>query len=314
MSEVIVIAGPTGVGKSDLAVELAQRIGAEIVSADSVQIYKGMDIGSAKVSSREMKGIKHHMIDLLRIDEDCDAVKFRDMARACVDDILSRGKRVIIAGGTGFYIGAIIRNTSFASNGIDTKYRDSLYRIADLDEGKDRLYDMLLKKDPRSAADIEKNNVKRVIRALEFFHSTGKSLSVHNEEERRKPDYYPNQLYVLYDEREKLYSRIDARVDSMIEAGLEEEVRALYQKYPQSRILNSAIGYKEMIGYIKGEHNIDEAVRLIKRNTRHFAKRQLTYFKFQLRSEFLHLNIGRKKLLETMSLCRDGSFKKEDGI
>lgn len=292
MDEVIVIAGPTGVGKSDFAVDLALKIDAEIVSADSVQIYKGMDIGSAKIRTKEMKGIKHHMLDFLEPCKDFDVVQFRDRARACINDILSRGKKAIIAGGTGFYIQAIIRDVEFAKEAVDMEYRNSLYAVAKLKDGSKRLYDMLLKTDKESAATIEKNNVKRVIRALEFYHSTKESLSIHNEKERKKPDYYHHKLFVLYDERDKLYRRIDARVDEMIKSGLEKEVRDLYIAYPKSRILNTAIGYKEMIGFINEEYDREEAIRLIKRNTRHFAKRQLTYFKIQM-SDSIFLNISQ---------------------
>ena len=294
MDEVIVIAGPTGVGKSDLAVDLALKIDAEIVSADSVQIYKGMDIGSAKIRTKEMKGIKHHMLDFLEPCKDFDVVQFRDRARACINDILSRGKKAIIAGGTGFYIQAIIRDVEFAKEAVDMEYRNSLYAVAKLKDGAKRLYDMLLKTDKESAVTIEKNNVKRVIRALEFYHSTKESLSIHNEKERKKPDYYHHKLFVLYDERDKLYRRIDVRVDEMIKSGLEKEVRDLYTAYPKSRILNTAIGYKEMIGFINEEYDREEAIRLIKRNTRHFAKRQLTYFKIQM-SDSIFLNISQLK-------------------
>lgn len=295
MDEVIVIAGPTGVGKSDLAVDLALRIDAEIVSADSVQIYKGLTIGSAKIKTEEMKGIRHHMIDVLEPWEDCDVVKFRDMARSCIDDILSRGKKVIVAGGTGFYIQAIVRDVEFAKEAVDMEYRNSLYDMAKSKDGTERLHEMLTQVDRQSAAEIEKNNVKRVIRALEFYHSTKESLSVHNEKERKKRDYYKNKVFVLYDERENLYKRIDLRVDKMMNMGLEKEVRDLYAAYPNSRIVNTAIGYKEIIGLIKGEYAEEEAVRLIKRNTRHFAKRQLTYFKIQMSSIFLNINQGEEK-------------------
>lgn len=297
MREIIVITGPTGVGKSDLAVELAKRMNAEIVSADSVQIYKGMDIGSAKISRLKMQGIRHHMIDCLDIHEDYDVVKFRDRARVCIDDILSRNKQVIIAGGTGFYIQAIVRDIRFEDSAVDYEYRKKLYELAKREDGGKILYDELTKTDPLSAKEIDEHNIKRVIRALEFYKSTGKSLSLHNKEEREKPDYYKNKIYVLNDDREKLYQRIDKRVDEMMEAGLEEEVGALYARCPYSRILQNAIGYKEMLGFIKGDYDKAEAVRLIKRNTRHFAKRQLTYFRFQVEAEFIDAALGKEEIL-----------------
>lgn len=300
MKEIIVITGPTGVGKSDLAVELAKRMSAEIVSADSVQIYKGMDIGSAKISRLQMQGIRHHMIDCLSIHEDYDVVKFRDRARACIDDIVSRDRQVIIAGGTGFYIQAIVRDIRFEDSAVDYEYRKKLYELAKQEDGEKSLYEELIKTDPLSAKEIDEHNIKRVIRALEFYKSTGKSLSLHNKEEREKPDYYKNKIYVLNDDREKLYHRIDKRVDEMMKAGLEEEVRSLYTHCPYSRILQNAIGYKEMLGFIKGEYDKEEAVRLIKRNTRHFAKRQLTYFRLQVKAEFIDAALGKEEILNQM--------------
>lgn len=298
MDEIIVIAGPTGVGKSDLAVELAKRIDAEIVSADSVQIYKGMNIGSAKISMEERCGIPHHMIDVLDIGEECDVLKFRDMARSKIDEIGSKGKAVIVAGGTGFYIQAILRDVRFAEDAVDKRFREELLMISKRDGGAAKLYERLFKEDPKSAKEIEPNNVKRVIRALEFFKTTGQSLSEHNQKERQKKDFYRHRIFVLNDDRERLYQRIDDRVDRMIASGLEEEVRGLYHGCSESRILNHAIGYREILGCLRREYDMEEAIRLIKRNTRHFAKRQLTYFRIQTEAEFLDIQEGTEEMLQ----------------
>lgn len=288
-SKIIVIAGPTAVGKSSLSVELARKINAEIVSADSVQIYRGLDIGSAKIKESEMNNVPHYMIDELDIDESCDVLKFRDMARSYIDSVIKRGKRVIITGGTGYYIQAIVRDVNFVNDAVDEEYQKYLYNIYN-DRGLDALYKLLLQNDRVTAQNIDKYNYKKVIRALEFKYATNLSLYEFNLSQRKRGAYYPYELFVLNDDRQLLYERINQRVDVMVDEGLEAEVRALYAKHRNSRILNSAIGYREMIQYINGEYSLDRAVYLIKQNTRHFAKRQLTYFKTQLSGTFINIS------------------------
>lgn len=279
-NDVIVITGPTGAGKSAAAVALAKEIGAEIVSADSVQIYKGMNIGSAKITKDEACGVRHHMLDLFEIDRECDVVEFRDMARKCIDDILCRGKKAIIAGGTGFYIQAIVRDVRFEEAATDEAVRAELYEISKQPDGTERLYDMLLEADKSTAAVIDRYNTKRLIRAIEFNRLTKRSLAEHNAEEKKRQAYYGHSLIVLsISDRAALYDKINKRVELMIDEGLEAEVRSLYETHPGSRILNNAIGYREMIAYIRGECSLQDAVELIKKNTRHFAKRQLTLFR-----------------------------------
>lgn len=275
----VILTGPTAVGKTKLSVELAGRIGGEIISADSMQVYRGMDIGSAKVTKEEMQGIPHYLIDEFDPDEEFHVVKFQEYAKKYIRDIHSRGRIPILVGGTGFYIQAVLYDIDFTENGSDTTYREELQEIADT-KGPDVLHEMLRQVDPKSAEAIHANNVKRVIRALEYYQETGLPISEHNEEERAKDSPYQFAYFVLNDEREKVYQNIDLRVDLMMEQGLIEEVQKLKdQGCTRDMVSMQGLGYKEILDYLDGVIPLEEAVRILKRDTRHFAKRQLTWFR-----------------------------------
>ena len=275
----IILSGPTAVGKTALSVMFAGRYDLEIVSADSAQVYKGMDIGSAKVREEEKNGIPHHLIDVCDISEDYSAFRFREMADAAIEGIYERGRIPLVVGGTGFYIQALLKGVEFDDDGPDEEYRKQLSDLAE-EKGKEYLHDLLKISDPASADAIPSGNVKRVIRALEYHHLTGRPISEHNEKEKAREPKYNAAYFVLTDDREKIYERIDKRVGEMISEGLEKEVRSLLDKGADTSLVSmQAIGYKEMIPYIKGEYSLEEAVYQIKLRTRHFAKRQLTWYK-----------------------------------
>lgn len=276
----IVLTGPTAVGKTALSVLLAKEIGGEIISADSMQVYKGMDIGSAKIMPCEMEGIPHHLIDILEPTEEFNIVKFQTMAKTAMDEIYAKGKIPIIAGGTGFYIQSVLYDIEFDANEEEKSYRASLEKIASTENGSKKLHEMLKEKDPKSASVIHENNVKRVIRALEFWEETGMPISEHNEEQKQKESPYNFCYFVLNDEREKLYAGIDKRVDIMFDNGLVDEVTILHQKgYTKEMVSMQGLGYKEILDYLNDEITLERASYLIKRDTRHFAKRQLTWFR-----------------------------------
>lgn len=275
----IVITGPTAVGKTELSVALAKKIDGEIISADSVQVYKHMDIGSAKITKAEMQGIPHHLIDICEPAEAFNIARFKDLSKQAVNEIFSRGKIPIIAGGTGFYIQSLIYDIDFketATDGTRTKYEEMLR-----EKGEAYLHALLKERDPEAAAAIHPNNAKRVIRALEYFEQTGTKISTHNEEERRKESPYNFAYFVLNLPREKLYDRINRRVDMMLEDGLLDEVKSLVASYgvTDDMVSMQALGYKEILDYLNGNTTLEDAIYTIKRDTRHFAKRQLTWFK-----------------------------------
>lgn len=276
----VIIAGPTATGKTKCAVELAKAINGEIISADSIQVYKGMDIGSAKVTLEEMCGVKHHLIDVLEPTQDFNITVFQTLAKEAMDEIYSRGKVPIIAGGTGFYIQSVLYDIDFTENEDNNEIREALTRISLEKDGKDILFAMLKDIDPESADVIDKNNLKRVIRAIEFYKLSGKKISEHNKLQSSKEAAYDARFFVLTDDRKVLYERIDKRVDKMIELGLVEEVRNLLNKgLKRDMVSMQGIGYKEIVSYLMGEISLDEAIYIIKRDTRHFAKRQITWFK-----------------------------------
>lgn len=275
----IILTGPTAVGKSALSVELAKKINGAVISADSMQVYRHMDIGSAKIMPEKMQGITHYMIDELEPDEEFHVVRFTTMAKEYLKEIYAAGKIPIIAGGTGFYIQALLYDIDFTEQQCDEAYRRQLEEQAK-EHGAGYLHEMLRKVDPASAEAIHANNVKRVIRALEFYHLSGQKISEHNETERQKQSPYNFAYFVLNDERAKLYERIDKRVDAMIEAGLVNEVQKLKDMGCSREMVSmQGLGYKEILAYLDGEYTLEEAVYIIKRETRHFAKRQLTWFK-----------------------------------
>lgn len=275
----IILTGPTAVGKTKASIGLAKAVGGEIISADSMQVYKYMDIGSAKIRTEEMEGIPHHLVDVLKPDEEFHVVRFQQMAKEAMEGIYKRGRIPIVVGGTGFYIQALLYDIDFTENDGDTAYREHLEQLAE-EKGASFLHGMLKEADEKAAESIHENNIKRVIRALEFHHQTGKKISEHNEEERRKESPYHSAYFVLSDERSRLYERIDLRVDQMVEEGLVGEVEALKGRgYSRELVSMQGLGYKEILAYLEGEMSLDEAVYVIKRDTRHFAKRQITWFK-----------------------------------
>ena len=275
----LIIAGPTATGKSAAAAELAIRMNGAVISADSMQVYRGMDIGSAKVTEEEMRGVPHYLIDCVDPYESWNVVRFQQKAREAVREIAGSGRLPILCGGTGFYIQALLYDVDFTEMEEDTALRESLQKIA-AERGPDALHAMLAEKDPASAAAIHPGNVKRVIRALEFAGGTGQSIAAHNLEQREKEAAYSAVFFVLTMDRKKLYGLIDRRVDIMMEKGLLGEVSSLRDAgIPRDSTAMQGIGYKQLYGYLEGEYSLDEAVRLIKRDTRHFAKRQLTWFR-----------------------------------
>ena len=275
----IILTGPTAVGKSALSVELAKKINGAVISADSMQVYRHMDVGSAKITPEEMQGVTHYMIDELEPDEEFHVVRFVTMAKEYLKEIYADGKIPIIAGGTGFYIQALLYDIDFTEQQCDETYRRQLEDLA-REHGAEYLHGILREVDPASAEAIHANNIKRVIRALEFYHLSGKKISEHNETERQKQSPYNFAYFVLTDERAKLYERIDRRVNAMIEAGLVEEVKKLKSMGCSREMVSmQGLGYKEILAYLDGGCTLEEAVYIIKRETRHFAKRQLTWFK-----------------------------------
>ena len=275
----LIIAGPTATGKSASAVELALRMGGEVISADSMQVYRGMDIGSAKVTREEMRGVPHHLIDCVDPDESWNVVRFKEQASLAVRDIADRGKLPIVCGGTGFYIQALLYDIDFTQMEENAPLRKRLSDMA-AEKGPEAVHALLAQRDPASAAAIHPGNVKRVIRALEFIEESGRSIAAHNAEQREKQSAYRSVFFVLTMDRAKLYERIDRRVDIMMQQGLLEEVTRLRDMgIARDSTAMQGIGYKQIYGFLEGEYDLEEAVRLIKRDTRHFAKRQLTWFR-----------------------------------
>ena len=275
----IILTGPTAVGKTDLSIKLAKAVNGEIISADSMQVYKKMDIGTAKIMPEEMDGIPHYLIDVLDPKEDFHVVLFQKLAKEAMEEIYAKGKIPIITGGTGFYIQALLYDIAFDNNDGDMAYREELEELAK-EKGAEYLHNMLAEIDEEAAKSIHANNIKRVIRAIEFHKQTGRKISEHNEEERQKVSPYNFVYFVLNNDRQVLYERIEKRVDIMLEQGLVAEVEALYKEgYDSNLVSMLGLGYKEILAYLKGECTLEEAVYILKRDTRHFAKRQLTWFK-----------------------------------
>ena len=275
----VILTGPTAVGKTKASIGLAKAIGGEIISADSLQVYKEMGIGSGKIKPSEMDGIPHYLVDILEPDEEFHVVLFQQMAKQAIQKIYEKGKIPILVGGTGFYIQAVLYDIDFSANEKDTSYREKLEKLAQT-KGAEYLHDRLREVDEKSAQDIHANNVKRVIRALEYFHQTGEKISEHNEEQRKKVSPYNFSYFVLNDERAHLYEKINLRVDQMINEGLVREVQSLKEKgYTRDMVSMQGLGYKEMLDYLDNKCSLEEAVEIIKRDTRHFAKRQITWFK-----------------------------------
>lgn len=305
----VILTGPTAVGKTKLSILLAKAIGGEIISADSMQVYRRMDIGSAKIRQEEMDGIPHHLIDVLEPFEEFNVVLFQKMVKECLAGIYERGHIPILTGGTGFYIQAVLYDIDFTENEENTVYRQKLEALAK-EKGNAYLHAMLREVDAASADAIHANNVKRVIRALEFHQLTGCKISEHNEVEREKEPAYNACYFVLNDERALLYERIEQRVDEMIQQGLVQEVTMLKEAgCTKDMVSMQGLGYKEILSYLEHEISLEQAIYFIKRDTRHFAKRQLTWFRREKdviwvpKNEFAYndaaiLDFMLKKLLE----------------
>lgn len=275
----IILTGPTAVGKTELSISLAKAVSGEIICADSIQVYRHMDIGSAKITPDEMQGVAHHMIDLLDPTEEFNVVVFKQHAKRCIEEIYSRHHIPILVGGTGFYIQALLYDIDFTKQQENESIRQRLEAIGQ-DEGSEYLHDMLAKVDPVSAEIIHANNQKRVIRALEYYELTGEPISAHNETQHAKKSAYDSYYFVLNEDRAILYDKIDKRVDAMMDNGLVEEVRSLIALgCKREHTSMQGLGYKEIFDYLNGDISLERAVYLIKRDTRHFAKRQLTWFR-----------------------------------
>lgn len=276
----IILTGPTSVGKTELSIRLAKEINGEIISADSMQVYKGMDIGTAKITEEEKQGVPHHLLDCFEPDETFNVSVFQKMAQKAIEEIHARGAVPILTGGTAFYIQALLYEIDFTEENHDDSYRNSLYELGETEEGKIELYKRLKNYDPEYAQTVHYNNLKRVVRALEYRHYTGRKFSEYNELQRKRKAQYRFCYFVLNDDRAHLYDRINRRVDIMMKDGLESEVHALLEKgYTPDLVSMQGVGYKEMLAYFDGKESLADAIDTIKKNTRHFAKRQLTWFR-----------------------------------
>ncbi len=286
--DLFILAGPTAVGKTDISIKIAQRLGGEIISADSMQIYRHMDIGSAKVSADEMKGIPHHLIDIVEPDQSFNASEFKRLAEEKIGEISSRNRLPMIVGGTGLYINSVICSYDFTESSNDQEYRDYLTGLAE-SKGKEYVHGMLEKIDRGSYEKLYPNDLKRVIRALEVYRLTGITITEYNSKRQEYQCPYNLEYYVLTMDRAALYNRINQRVDIMLKNGLVEEVENLkamgYSKHMQSM---KGIGYKEILSYLEGETTLEEAVELIKKGSRNYAKRQLTWFRKDPRVKWIN--------------------------
>ncbi len=275
----LVLTGPTSVGKTGLSIALAKKVGGEIISADSMQVYRHMDIGSAKIRPEEMQGVPHYMIDLLEPGEPFNITMFQQYAKAYIREIHQRGHIPILVGGTGFYIQSVLYDIDFTRAQEDVAYRAKLEEMWE-EGGAEQMHRLLRQIDPVSADTIHANNRKRVIRALEYYHLTGQKISEHNAIQRSRENIYNACYFVLNDHRQRIYASIDRRVDQMLADGLVEEVKALARMGCNREMVSmQGLGYQEILAYLEGEITLERAVYLIKRDTRHFAKRQLTWFR-----------------------------------
>lgn len=282
MDALIVLTGPTAVGKTDLSIKLAKKVNGEIISADSMQVYEKMDIGTAKIKKEEMQGVRHHLIDIFPPTYDFNVSVFKELAEKAASDIISRGKIPIIAGGTGFYIQALLKGVEFKDEPENKEELERLERISKEEDGIDKLYKMLKEVDPASAENIHPNNVKRVIRALCYYNLHKSRISDHNCKEKAKESRYNSAYFVLTMDRKKLYQRIEKRIDIMLEDGLIDEVKSLYESgLNEKNVSMQGIGYKEILEYLEGKVSFDQAINNLRLNTRHFAKRQLTWFRHE---------------------------------
>ncbi len=300
----IILTGPTAVGKTALSIALAKAVNGAVISADSMQVYKYMDIGSAKITREEMQGVPHYLIDEFMPQEEFNIVLFQKYAKSYMEEIYEKGQIPILTGGTGFYIQSVVYDIDFSREEADKSYRKELEDLS-REKGALCLYELLKEKDPKAAEEIHPNNVKRVIRALEYYHENGgEKISEHNKKEREKSSPYNFAYFVLNDEREQLYQAIETRVDDMISRGLIGEVEKLKKMGCKKGMVSmQGLGYKEILSYLNGEISLEEAVYIIKRDTRHFAKRQLTWFgreKDVIWMEKPSFGYNEKKILDFM--------------
>ncbi|MCR5691459.1 MAG: tRNA (adenosine(37)-N6)-dimethylallyltransferase MiaA [Eubacterium sp.] len=313
MRPLIILTGPTAAGKTELSIALAKAIGGEIISADSMQVYKKMNIGTAKITREEMEGVPHFMIDELEPDEEFNVMIFQEKAKKYMEEIYGRGHIPILVGGTGFYIQSILYDIKFTKEEGDPSYRESLQKLS-LEKGPDFLYQKLLKVDPEYAKDLHANNVKRVIRALEYYHFTGEKFSVHNAREASRTSPYNFAYFVLTMDRQKLYDRIDLRVDFMKEAGLLQEVKGLLdQGYSKDLVSMQGLGYKEIVPVVQEGLDLEEALYVLKRDTRHFAKRQLTWFKREDQVDYIDKDLYQSEeaiLQDILKILKEKSIIK----
>lgn len=308
----VILTGPTAVGKTALSIALAKAVGGEIISADSMQVYRRMDIGSAKIMREEMAGVPHHLIDVLEPTEEFNVVVFQKLAKQAVGEIYGRGHIPIVVGGTGFYIQALLYDIDFTENDEDTALRQALEEQARR-EGPEALYERLRAVDPESCESIHAHNLKRVIRAIEFYEKTGKKISEHNREQRQNVSPYRFAYFVLTDSRDRIYQRINERVDLMMAQGLAEEVRALRESGCRRDMVSmQGLGYKEILSALEGEISMEEAVYLIKRDTRHFAKRQLTWFRREKEVTWIDKTVFDQNSQSILGFMQD--FLREKGI
>ena len=290
--EVIVICGPTASGKTSLSIELAKKINGEIISCDSMQIYKDMDIGTAKPTEEEMQGIKHHLIGFISPDERYSVADFKRDAKEKIKEILNKGKKPIIVGGTGLYVDSLIYEIEYPNIEFDEQYRKRLEEEAE-QSGLEKLYIQAEKIDPEAIKKISPNDKKRILRILEIYHATGKNKTEQEKESRKKEVEYDYHVYALNWEREKLYERINKRVDIMIEEGLIPEVENIYKKYEKFPTAMQGLGYKEVVEFLEGKTTKEEMIEKIKQETRRYAKRQITWFKKN--KQTIWLNAEEKK-------------------
>lgn len=287
-NKIIAVAGPTASGKTALSVKIAKELGGEIVSCDSMQIYKGMDIGTAKPSLEERCGVPHHMIDIISPDEKYNVVSYKRDAEAAIDDILKRGRVPVLAGGTGLYMDSVLSNTAFSENSSFSVARERLEKLFE-EKGREYIFEMLEKIDPEAAEKIHPNNTRRVIRALEIYETTGKTLTQANIESKR-PEKYESLVIGLMWDRETLYERINERVERMMAEGLLKEVETLRKKGMKAEYTSmQAIGYKELFEYFEGNCTLEEAKEKIKQESRRYAKRQMTWLKINKKINWLIL-------------------------
>jgi tRNA dimethylallyltransferase len=294
---IVILVGPTAVGKTDVSIAAAKALNGEIISADSAQVYKYMDIGTAKISYSEMQGIKHHMIDEVTPDQSFSVAQFRDKADHYIHQITHKGKLPIVTGGTGLYINSLLNNLDFTKSVGDEDFRQRMQELAD-NKGNEYLHEMLKTIDEESYRRLHANDVRRVIRALEVYEYTGKTISHFQEESKKIPPRYHAAYVGLTMDRQKLYERINQRVDTMLEKGLIEEVKKLLNMgYSRDLVSMQALGYKEIVQYLEGEISLEEAVFILKRDSRHYAKRQLTWFRRDERIKWFDVDVYQERTI-----------------